>query len=83
MTGAMKEMVQPTAWENQSDKAVPNARRKIRILAVCERTDIVELDAALVGIGKNAADANIQCAQCIEEPAVARIDHRGHLRTDF
>ena len=83
MTGAMYEMVQPIAWDIQSDRAVPSASRRIRVFATSERAGNTVVVVGLVGIRQDAADANVERAERIEEPAVARIDECRHLRADF
>ena len=83
MIGAMYEMVQPIAWEIQSDRAVPKASRRIRAFATSERAGDTVVDAELVGIRQDAADANVDRAERIEEPAVARVHECRHLRADF
>ena len=57
-TGAIYDRLHPTAWDIQSDTAVPNARRRIRVLATLV---LIGSDAALVGIRQNAVYANVQC----------------------
>lgn len=83
MTGAMYEIVQPIAWDIQSDMAVPKASRRMRAFATSERAGNAVADVDLVGIRQDAADANVERAERIEEPAVARIDECRHLRADF
>lgn len=83
MTGAMYEMLQPTAWEIHSDTAVPNARRKTRVLAILESLSSPATDVVLVGIRQQASNSDIQRAQRIEEPAVTRVDNRRGLCADL
>ena len=83
MTGAMYEMVQPIAWDIQSDRAVPKASRRMRVFATSARAGNAVVDVDLVGIRQDAADANVDCAERIEDPAVARVDECRHLRTDL
>ena len=83
ITGAMNDIVQPMTCEIQSDSAVPNASRRIRVLATLARVGATACGVALIGIGQDAAYANVHRAQRVEEPVVGRIDHRRYLRTDF
>ena len=75
-TGAMNDICQPIACENHSDSAVPNARRRIRTLAIDMPLSHADLVACLVSIGKDTLQPQLDPAQRVEDEAVARVnDH--------
>jgi len=65
-------MLQPTAWEIQSESAVPKARRRTRVLAI--PSPGAAGDATSVGIRQYASNSHVESAERVEEPVVARVD---------
>ena len=67
-------MLQPIAWEIQSESAVPNASRNIRAWVIVSRDRFPTSDVASVGIRQETSYADVELAKRIEYPVVARVD---------
>lgn len=82
ITGAIKDMSQPTACENQRQDEVPNASRRIRTLAM-SMAEVAAADVPeSVGIGEDAVNTHPDPGDRIEYPAVARVNDNRRLRAD-
>ena len=72
-TAPTNDISPPSSCENQSDPAVPNASRKILTWAILSRVD--EAPSSLVSIGKDANDAHLQLANCVEQKSIVRVNN--------
>ena len=61
-TGAMNESGQLMTWENSSDKLVPSAKRKIRLLAAADAASGGPSAAISEGITHDTCQSNVDSA---------------------